>query len=492
MTTTLSILLLSAAFLPATPPADANGLTAHPDVASRLALYESWIREQMAYQHQPGVVVGIVSGGELVWAKGFGYSDVERQLPATPQTVFRLGSVTKLFTATAVLQLRDRGALRLDDPVTEHLGELKYRNRFPEGPAITVRHLLTHTSGLPREADFPYWTDRRFPTPEQMIEALAEQENVYEAGSRYKYSNLGIALLGEVVAAVSEMPYEAYVTRHILGPLGMTSTWARYEDVDAERLATGYLIRRGDGSQPVAPATDANGIGPAADVSSSLEDLARFVSAHLYSGPAAKAPLLAPRTLRDMHRVHWLSRSWRSGRGLGFSVWRQDARTLAGHGGWVAGYRTQVAFDDESGFGVVVLTNSDEGGPGSYLRQAFDFLVPAMEKAAESPAESVEPPPESRYAGAYHNPWGEVTDIAVIDGGLVMYGRSYPPSSDIEGELTELTREDEHVYRHEDNGEPVVFELRPDGRVARVKVGANYLFPADCGRIGEDLRCSWE
>ena len=167
----------------------------------------------MAYQHQPGVVVGIVHGGALVWAKGFGYRDAERQLPTTAQTVFRLGSVTKLFTATAILQLRDRGSLRLDDPVTDHLPGLEYRNTFPEGPEITVRHLLTHTSGLPREAAFPYWTDRRFPTAEEMIAALAEQESIYEAGTQYKYSNLGLALLGEVVAAVSGMPRTRFSVR---------------------------------------------------------------------------------------------------------------------------------------------------------------------------------------------------------------------------------------------------------------------------------------
>ena len=480
-----TLLLLS----PAPASADPPKLADHPEVAPRLALFETWIRRQMAYRHQPGVVVGIVSGQELVWARGFGYRDVERQLPATPATVFRIGSVTKLFTATAVMQLRDQGALRLDDPVAQHLPWLTYRNRHPEGPAVTVRHLLTHTAGLPREAAFPYWTDRRFPTREQMKEALAGQESVFEPGSRYKYSNLGLALLGEVVAAVSGVPYEDYVTRHVLEPLGMTSTRVRFEDVDRERLATGYLINRADGSQPVAPPTDANGLGPAADISSSVEDLARFVSAHLTGEP----PILAASTLRDMHRVHWLAKSWSSGRGLGFSVWRRGKRTRAGHGGWVAGYRSQVAFDRESGFGVIVLTNSDEGGPGSYLRQAFDFVVPAMEKAAHrDDDEGAAPVDPARYAGAYHNPWGEVTDFVAIVGRLMTYGRSYPPDSDLAGGLTELTPAGEHTFRDDDSGQLMRFELRPDGRVARVKVGENYLFPADCGEIGEDLHCTWE
>jgi CubicO group peptidase (beta-lactamase class C family) len=462
-------------------PARADGLAEHPEVAPRLALYATWAGEQMAYRHQPGVVVGIVHEGELVWARGFGVRDVESGLPATSETAFRIGSVTKLLTATAAAQLWERGALRLDDPASAHLPWLA--GRAPGGPPITVRQLLTHTSGLPREAAFPYWTDRRFPSRERMIAALADQESDFGPGERYQYSNLGLALLGEVVAAVAGMPWEDYVTRHVLEPLGMTSTTLRWADLDRERLATGYLL---GGLE--APPTDSQALAPAADASSTVADLARFLAAHLTGRP----PILAPWTRREMHRVHWLDEGWTSGRGLGFSVWRRGERTLVGHGGWVAGYRSQVAFDRGSRFGVVVLTNSDEGGPGVYLDQAFDFVVPAMEKAvrpAPAPPAVADP---GRFAGSYHNPWGEVTDVLVVGGGLATYERTYPPASDLGSRLTELTPDGEHAFRKPDGGERVVFELRPDGRVARVKVGENYLFPEDCGRIGEDLRCTWE
>lgn len=481
--TSIFLLTLSPAAL-----AGGSELAGDPRVAPRIRLFETWVGEQMTYQHQPGVVVGIVYEDELVWARGFGYRDLERRLPATPQTVFRLGSVSKTLTATAILQLRDQGTLRLDDPVAGHLPGLAYRNTFPQGPEITLRHLLTHTSGLPREAAFPYWTDRRFPTAEQMLEALAGQESVFEPGSHYKYSNLGLALLGEVVAEASGMPWEDYVRQHILEPLGMTETAARFADVDRERLATGYLIRRADGTWPVAPPTDARGLAPAAGFSSTLEDLARFVAAHLAGTP----PILSSATRREMQRVQWLEPDWESGRGLGFSVWRQGGRTLVGHGGWVAGYRTQIAFDPEAGFGVIVLTNSDEGGPGSYVRQAFDFVIPAMEEVARPKREEPAAPGAERYAGAYHDPWGAATDFLVMDGRLATYEHGYPPVTSLEGALTELESVDEHTFRDPDGGELVTFELRPDGRVARVKVGENYLFPADCGSIGEDLQCSWE
>lgn len=466
-----------------------------PAVASRLKLFEIWVEEQRAHLDQPAVAVGIVHDQELVWARGFGTADLAAGRPATPDTVFRLGSVSKTFTATALLQLRDAGELSLDDPVRRHLPWFGYRGPSPEGPEITVRHLLTHTAGLPREAPLPYWTDREFPTRAELEAAVREGVGLFEPGEGYEYSNLGIALAGEVVAAASGMPWAEYVRRHVLDPLGMESTSAAGPRAPPERLAAGYLTRGPDGAPPLAPPTLSRALAPAAEMSSTVEDLARFVSAHLRDAGDSGPAVLAPRTLREMHRVHWLAPSWQSGRGLGFGVWRHDGRTLVGHAGWVAGHRSQIAFDPETEVGVVVLTNSDEGGPGSYVRQAFDLVAPAIEKAtADEPEVPAAEDPE-RFAGTYHTPWGEVTDVLVVDGRLVTYDRSRPPVEDVEGSLTKLVPEGPpNVFRIEtddDTGPLVVFELLEDGRVARIKVGENYLFPEGCGRIGPDLRCTW-
>jgi CubicO group peptidase (beta-lactamase class C family) len=465
-----------------------------PSVASNLRLYEIWVGEQMEYYHQPGVSIGLIHDQDLIWAKGFGLRDVERRLPATPGTIYRIASITKTFTATAIMQLRDAGKLQLDDPVVKHLPWFTYDNRFPDAPVITIRHLLTHTSGLPREADFPYWSDpSRFPTREEMIEALHGQESVFPPETRYKYSNLALAVAGEIVAAVSGEPFAEYIQGHILDPLGMTSSYVRTGDIDRGRLATGYELMRPDGTQPLSPETDSKGLTPAANMSSTVEDLARYVSLQLRDGPAGGAQILKGSTLREMHRVHWLEDDWSSGRGLSFGVWRQGSRTLVGHSGWVGGYRTQVAFDPESKIGVVVLTNSDEGGPGSYVRQAFELLAPAIEKAAaQKPVVPTVSDP-TRYVGRYHDPDGWETDVLWYDGRLVMYGHGYPPSANPRGALTDLTPEGEHVFRmtgENGDGELVVFEFRPDGRVARVKVGSNYIFPEGCGPI-ERLWCTW-
>jgi len=464
-----------------------------PEVASRLALFRLWVEDQQAYLGQPGISIGIVHDQELVWAEGFGLADLESRRPATARTLYRIGSISKTFTATALLKLRDEGRLRLDDPVTRHLPELHLPSH-PAGTEITLWHLLTHTSGLPREAPFPYWTDRRFPTVAELFAGLGRQELLFEPGTGYQYSNAGLALAGAVVSAVSGRPYEDFVRETILSPLAMEDTFVAAPPPESS-LATGYLLRRSDGSHPPAPDTDARGLTPAANFSSTVRDLARFVSAHL-AAHGGTASLLAPTTLREMHRVHWLAPGWTSGRGLGFSVWREGDRTLVGHGGWVAGHRSQIAFDPATGIGVIVLTNSDEGGPGSYVEKFFALVAPAIEKAL-APREEAPPLGDpAALVGSYHNPWGEVSEVLVVDGGLVIYDRGRPPAEDPEASLTHLTPagqtpEGHPRFRIDGGPRHLVFELGEEGRVERIKVDENYLFPADCGTIGPDLRCGW-
>jgi CubicO group peptidase (beta-lactamase class C family) len=119
-----------------------------PSVASSLRLLEQWVASQIAYRGQPGVSMGIVHGGKLIWAKGFGVSDLAARTPATPRTIYRIASITKLFTSTALLQLRDAGKLGLDDPVVKFIPGFRVGDPFPDDPPITVRNLLTHTSGI--------------------------------------------------------------------------------------------------------------------------------------------------------------------------------------------------------------------------------------------------------------------------------------------------------------------------------------------------------
>jgi CubicO group peptidase (beta-lactamase class C family) len=141
-------------------------LASDPGVRSAIGLLEAWLESQLAYRGWPGLSIGILHDQELIWARGFGHASLERAERATPDTLYRIASITKLFTSTAILQLRDAGKLRLDDPLTQHVPWFNIGQAHPDAPPITIQHLLTHTAGLPRELGFPYWTDSDCPTAE--------------------------------------------------------------------------------------------------------------------------------------------------------------------------------------------------------------------------------------------------------------------------------------------------------------------------------------
>jgi CubicO group peptidase (beta-lactamase class C family) len=217
-------------------------------------------------------------------------------------------------------------------------------------------------------------------------------------------------------------------------------------------------------------------------MSSTVEDLAKFISLQFrLEGKPGGSQVLKGTTLREMQRVHWLQPSWKSGQGLGFSIDRMGERTIIGHGGWVGGYRTQIGFCPDEKIGVIVLTNADDGEPWFFLEQIFSLAAPAILKASQPPAEPAKPSPSWEiYLGRYEDPAHFDTEIMIIGGRLVMYGFNYPPERNPEGSLIELTPGAEHTFRmtgENGDGEWVVFELGPDGKVKRIKTGENYIYP---------------
>ena len=344
------------------------------EAAADIELLCAWIEARMAYRGEPGLSVGIVHDQELVWARGFGYADLANRVAASATTRYRIASVTKLFTSTAILLLRDAGRLQLDDPVDRHLPWFEIRRRQPDAAPITIRHLLTHTSGLPREAAFPYWTDARFPSRALVRETLPHQESAYPTDTRWKYSNLALTLAGEIVAAVSGRPWEEFVEQRILEPLGMSDTVAGPPRPDDARLAVAYGRRLPGAERAVLDsATDYAGIAYAANMTSTVADLAKFAQLQFRDGPAGGDQILRGSTLREMQRVHWLDPNWTQGWGLGFKVIRRRGATYVGHSGRVPGHRTQVLLCPAAKTGVIVIGNAGDCDPLHYCERAFQF-----------------------------------------------------------------------------------------------------------------------
>ena len=455
----------------------AKGIGEQPKVKSQIRLLDEWIQTQMEYSGLPGLVIGIVHDQEVVWIKSYGQANLATQTKMRTDSIFRIASHSKLFTAIAVLQLRDQGRLRLDDPIQDHLPWFDIRNNHSESPRITIRHLLTHSSGLPRESIHPAWSDLEFPNASQVRATVAQQETIYPAESRWKYSNLGLTLAGMIVERVSGRPFEQYVEGEIIVPLKMTSSSVGIPpDEHRKQLATGYTRRLPDGSRKVRPFVDAKAFDPATGVSSNVVDMLRFLSWQMRVRERKSSEVLQPNTLREMQRVHWLKKNWTQGWGLGFEITHTKERNLIGHGGSFPGYRTKTVLSPEEKIGVVAFTNGGDGDAGRFVQKVFSWVAPSVREAAKEERKPPTPDPSWKtYLGKYRTLWGDSTVLILKDQLIVIYPQSENPLT-AKGVLKPVG---EHTFRLESegfgpHGELVRFELDENGDVIRMFMGANY------------------
>jgi CubicO group peptidase (beta-lactamase class C family) len=459
--------------------AQPGSLAQHPRVREALHLLDVWVDAQRAYQQIPGVSVAVQHDQELLWAKGFGFGDRDAKTPATPETIYSICSISKLFTSVGMMQLRDAGRLRLDDPVSTHLEWFDIQDKYPDAPPVTVQGILTHSSGLPRESDYPYWSppDFPFPTREQVMERVSNQEELYPAFEYFQYSNLGLSLAGEIVAAASEQPYADYIRASILHPLGMSST---YSDIPVaehgRRMAKGYSSMTREGTRPPVAVFQARGIAPAAGFASTVTDLAKF-AAWQFRVLAGESDLLARNTLREMYRVHWLDPDWDTKWGLGFATWRNDDKTYVGHGGSCPGYRSHLSIEPMGKVATVFMSNAGGVNSGLFTRRAQEIMGPAI--AATLDTNHVEQATDASleiYAGTYdESPWWGESAVVLWKGSLAVL--SLPTDNPLES-LTELRQTGEHTFRRvrDDKtlGEEIRFDIGPDGRASRMWQHSNF------------------
>jgi CubicO group peptidase (beta-lactamase class C family) len=306
----------------------------------------------------PSLSVGIVRQQELVYAKSFGVADRKHGCPAMPDTLYRIGSITKVFTTTLLAMLRDRGTVRLDDSVANYLPPEVKLPADPRGaPAITLRHLATHSSGLPSmppnlvpKGEDPYGG---YPV-EALYAGLPQTRLDFPVGARVSYSNLGMGLLGHALERAAQLPYEEMLKLWIFQPLGMGASTISLSHVDRERFAQGYKA-----DDPRAEAVDwgLGCLGPAGAIASSVTDLARWLALQLRAGQADATPV-AGGTLIELHTPQRLDDNWEVAVGLGWHIVRHSALgQVVWHNGGMEGYHSYLAFAPRYQVGIVALTN---------------------------------------------------------------------------------------------------------------------------------------
>ena len=341
--------------------------------------------------HFPGYAFGIMLDGKLVYKGSSGYVDMEKNIPATTRSMFRIASMSKSFTAMAILQLRDEGKLKLDDPVALYLPEIAGQSLTSDAPAITIRNLMTHAAGFPE--DNP-WGDRQLADTDEELVALIRKGISFSnvPGIAYEYSNLGFAALGYIIKKVTGIPYSEYIAKHIWKPLGMNQATYEYSMVAANELAHGYRWIDGQWREE---ALLHDGIyGAMGGMITSVESFSKYVALHQQAWPPrndADTGPLKRSSLREMHQP-WrfgtlnVNYAYPNGRkcpvttayGYGLRWTRDcDGRTMVEHSGGLPGFGSNWRILPEYGLGVILFANVTYANTGAINMQVLDTLIRA-------------------------------------------------------------------------------------------------------------------
>jgi CubicO group peptidase (beta-lactamase class C family) len=368
----------SANMRPSDSPAPIVAVTAE-SLKPQIEQIDAMIAADVARNPIGSVTAGIVSGKRLIWTKSYGDTDMEKKIPADADTVYRIGSITKMFTALMLEQLVETGKVHLSDPVDKYFPEIKQvKGAFPDAPPITLIQLATHTSGLGREPD-DVAIATAGPVAEwekTLIAALPHLKYDFEPGTRFSYSNIGYAILGAALSRAAGEPYVEYVPKHIFAPLGMAHSAMEWNTQMAAHLAKGYqVIGPGKVDSETPDRENKNGRGykvPNGAIYTTVSDLARFASFEMGLGPDAA---LKKASLDRFQRQTIVPADigLTSGYGVGFQVDRRDGYVAFGHGGAVAGYTSALLMNRAKGFGVIVFS-SGAANPDAIASQALDIL----------------------------------------------------------------------------------------------------------------------
>jgi CubicO group peptidase (beta-lactamase class C family) len=427
----------------------------------------SFVREHRL----PGLAAGVVHGGELVWSGAPGFADVVSRRSGDTGTLYRIASITKTFTATAIMQLRDEGRLHLDDPVVAHLPELRAAGRpFGAIETVTIRRLLSHESGLMGDPPGTDWSELVYEgDPAANLARAAEIATTVPPSTQQKYSNIGFQLLGETVARVSGTPYAQRVRETILDPLGLAST--SFEPLAGElaaRCATGYAARGFSDDLQRSPAMPA--IAAEGGLWSCVGDLARWISAQFTED------VLPAATLAEMHRPRYLGdAAWTEAWGIGWYAVRRESGIWVQHSGGLPGFTSNVCFDPKEKIGAIVLVNGDSSPSGICmdLAEIGRRAVSAAPRPIEAPAPL--PPEWGGLLGLYADPeYALLVRVEWRDGKLSLLAAG---EDDWRPTLAPTQTADRFVVSPgvRESGEACVFHRRPDGRVASMMVATTSL-----------------
>ena len=360
------------------------------NIEKAFPVIEKIYRDYAKKNNFPAIAFGVIAGGQLIYSGSYGKSNLESNIGATTKSLFRIASMSKSFTAMAILKLRDEGKLNLTDPVSKYIPDMtKAGSLTKDAPVITIQNLLTMSAGFPE--DNP-WGDRQLDdSDEELLQTLREGISFSNVpGVEFEYSNLGYALLGKIITNISGIPYQQYITENILKPIGMNDSKWEYDQVPVNQLALGYEWID-DKWQPV-PLLHDGAYGAMGGLICSIEDFSKYVVLHLNAWPARNEAEDGPikrSSIREMHQPWRFNNIFadaktRSGEpcpvaiGYGYGLgWRKDCKGAVriSHSGGLPGFGSEWRMYTEYGIGVVSFSNHTYGAPGLPNAIALDTII---------------------------------------------------------------------------------------------------------------------
>jgi CubicO group peptidase (beta-lactamase class C family) len=435
------------------------------DLATRLTNLEKRIEAERKKLHIPGVAIAVVKDDKVIFAKGFGVSDIETKKPVTPETLFAVGSTTKAFTATLIGMLADESKMSLDDPVDKHIPEFQLKVDTGDNK-VTVRDLLCHRTGFTRMSIL--WAGGRLTRPE-IIELAASAKPYADFREEFLYNNVMYMVAGHAAGKTNDCDWERLLDLYILGPLDMTDSYLSISDVQKdERLAKGYLWDEDKQAHKQLPMRNLDVIGPAGSINSNINDMARWVRFQLGRGEYDSQRLLTP----EMHAETWKQQIEMSpgvGYGLGWMLHDWNGKKVVEHGGNIDGFSAQVALLPEHDLGYVLLANVSATPLQS---KSIDIVFESLVGATLGDSENVKRDEVSDLVGKYVANFGSWRDerftVLLKDGKLALDvpgQRVYElKAPDTEGKwYFALTNQIAVSFKEDDDGDPISLTMYQNG-----------------------------
>jgi D-alanyl-D-alanine carboxypeptidase len=434
---------------------------------------KDWLRFRYEREDIPGFVVAVSQDGKTLLNESYGYADVEAQVKMTPEHVFRIASHSKTFTATAIMQLQEKGKLKIDDPVSDYLPWLK-DHKDKRWLNVTIRQLLSHGAGVIRDGlDSDYWQlYRAFPDSNELKQDILKTALILDNNLKMKYSNYGYSVLGYIVESASGKSYNEYVLENIVRDLGLRDTGPELAENIKSRLVTGYSPLDSNKKRLPIDHIDTKAMSPATGFYSTSGDMLKYFNALMIGS----GKLLNDESKKEMQRLHWVAEntSEKEEYGLGLEIEYVNKKRVFGHGGGFPGHSTKSLFDPETKTVVIVLTNAMRTSPDKIAHGIIRILNFGKSQNAEQTQDL------SKYKGRFMSLWSMVDFVALGDKLICAFSDSWDPFQHPD-ELEPLDHNDFKIVKTDsfaDDGELVHFNFDNEGKsVESVIYGGETLLP---------------